>query len=346
MRHTTPPPVFTHVHTSLVLLSAVCRIQRKPDLCALCIAAGVDCGACVLCSYYTHYRCQKQSTAPLATTSAPPATPCSAARGRDGLSWGSQPLEGSPFDLARPDPALCAARCNSTSGCAVWVYHAPGCSGHGEQFGACSATGAHGCCFLKAKEEGSSQRTNPCSCGGIKGGGALPLPPGPPAPGPNPDPHALVCSGVSADAAYASRARGGGVGGGSVAPQPMWNALDFRNGSASEKLAPACNTSYEDYSAFVLADEASRIASLHATSQSNHSSLFMYLAFQSVHEPMQAPQDLVDSYVDIATYDRRVLAAMVTAMDSGVGRAVDGWKKAGLWDDTVLMWTTVRDDRW
>ena len=68
-------------------------------------------------------------------------------------------------------------------------------------------------------------------------------------------------------------------------------------------------------------------------------SIYRYLAFQSVHEPLQAPQDLVDSYLEIADYQRRVLAAMVTAMDTSVGRAVAGWERAGLWNDTVLIFT-------
>ena len=211
-------------------------------------------------SYYTHYRCQVQS-APL-TISIGQATLCRAAHGEPGLNFGSQPLEGSPFELARPDPALCAAACNSTDDCAVWVYHAPNCSGHGEDFPCSSATGAHGCCFLKAREGTNRRAANPCNCGGLKGGGKPPpAPPSPSPPGPNPDPHALVCSGISSlqidgDATTDDDTTARSSGPGSV--KPMWNALDFRNGSKPRELAPACNASYEDYSSFVPAYSANK----------------------------------------------------------------------------------------
>ena len=37
---------------------------------------------------------------------------------------------------------------------------------------------------------------------------------------------------------------------------------------------------------------------------------------------MQAPQELMDSYPEIEDTGRKTLAAMVTAMDTGIGQAV------------------------
>eukprot|EP01043_Picozoa_sp_COSAG02_P005169 COSAG02_NODE_139_length_34376_cov_233.853663_7_plen_221_part_00 len=136
-----------------------------------------------------------------------------------------------------------------------------------------------------------------------------------------PDPHGIVCSGIASTATVNM-----GV--------DKWNYLDFRNGSTPGVLAAASNNSFEDYSAFVFAREAARLAAKHSA---NHAGvpLFMYMAMQSVHEPLQAPDDAVAKYASsIADFDRRVTAAMVTSMDTAIGLAVDGWDKAGMWADT------------
>lgn len=113
-----------------------------------------------------------------------------------------------------------------------------------------------------------------------------------------------------------------------------WNFLDFRNGSTSGILAAAANNSFEDYSAFVFAREAVRMAENHKAKHAD-APFFMYMAMQSVHEPLQAPDDAVAKYASmIADFDRRVTAAMVTSMDTAIGLAVDGWDKAGMWEDT------------
>ena len=60
----------------------------------------------------------------------------------------------------------------------------------------------------------------------------------------------------------------------------------------------------------------------HDTSQP----LFLYLAHEAVHsalahQPMQAPQDLIDKFKDsIQDENRRVFAAMATALDQSVGK--------------------------
>ena len=145
----------------------------------------------------------------------------------------------------------------------------------------------------------------------------------------SPDPGGIVCSG--------RRRLDGNDGAGGAG---KWNNLDFRNGTEANVLAPATNTSFEDYSAFVFGAEAARIAAHHAASKPG-APLFLYLPFQSVHEPLQAPLDLIESYAgSIADADRRTTAAMVTAMDTGIGAAVGGWAEAGVWEHTVLIFST------
>mmetsp|Transcript_42663 Transcript_42663/g.100375 ORF Transcript_42663/g.100375 Transcript_42663/m.100375 type:complete len:289 (-) Transcript_42663:74-940(-) len=64
------------------------------------------------------------------------------------------------------------------------------------------------------------------------------------------------------------------------------------------------------------------------------------MAFQSVHEPLEAPQSYIDKFAHIKDKNRRVYAAMVSAMDDAIGSIVQSYKAAGLWNDTVVVFTT------
>ena len=73
----------------------------------------------------------------------------------------------------------------------------------------------------------------------------------------------------------------------------------------------------------------------------------MYLAFQSVHNPYDDPTasgipgtDVNKSFPEIADGTRRIYAGMVAALDKAVREVEEAYKSAGLWDDTVLIFTT------
>jgi arylsulfatase A-like enzyme len=70
--------------------------------------------------------------------------------------------------------------------------------------------------------------------------------------------------------------------------------------------------------------------------QSSAKPFFLYLAFGAPHYPMMAPAKYVDRFPSSMDRDRRMHAAMVAAVDDGVGRLTDALKAKGLLQNTVI----------
>ena len=115
--------------------------------------------------------------------------------------------------------------------------------------------------------------------------------------------------------------------------------LDFRAGGATNSLPPATNASFDVYSAFVFANAVAKIVTSHGAT-SPQTPLFVYLPFQSVHNPLQAPVEYENMYLEVNNTDRKTTCAMITAMDNATKEVVAAYKQAGLWDDTVLVFST------
>jgi len=62
---------------------------------------------------------------------------------------------------------------------------------------------------------------------------------------------------------------------------------------------------------------------------------FLYVAYNAPHYPMHAPKAYLDRFPDLAP-DRRVMAAMLSAMDDGVGAICAELKRQGIWEDTAI----------
>ncbi len=73
----------------------------------------------------------------------------------------------------------------------------------------------------------------------------------------------------------------------------------------------------------------------------NHKSesFFLYLAYNAVHAPKQAPPEDIEKF-DTGDPDRDILMAMLKHLDDGVGDVVATLKKEGVWDNTLLFFLT------
>jgi arylsulfatase A-like enzyme len=64
---------------------------------------------------------------------------------------------------------------------------------------------------------------------------------------------------------------------------------------------------------------------------------FLYLAYNAVHTPMQAPERYRNSFKHITNPKRRTYAGMLTAMDEGIGKVLAKLREFRLEEDTLLF---------
>ncbi len=71
---------------------------------------------------------------------------------------------------------------------------------------------------------------------------------------------------------------------------------------------------------------------------------FLYLAFNAVHGPLQAPVRLADAFSEIKDEKRRTYARMLKAMDDAVGSVLAKVREAGLEEDTLIFFLSDNGD--
>ncbi|KAK3596805.1 hypothetical protein CHS0354_036645 [Potamilus streckersoni] len=69
-------------------------------------------------------------------------------------------------------------------------------------------------------------------------------------------------------------------------------------------------------------------------------SLFLYLPFQSVHEPLQVPEKYEKIYSNIQNKERRIYCGMVSALDEAVGNITNVLRERGFMDNLLLVFTS------
>ena len=91
----------------------------------------------------------------------------------------------------------------------------------------------------------------------------------------------------------------------------------------------------EGYSTELIATEACRMI----TGRDPAKPLFLYVPFKGVHGPYAVPDRYTAAYAGITDDRRRTLAGMLAAVDEAVGHVVDTIVKAGLREDTLIVFS-------
>ena len=84
-----------------------------------------------------------------------------------------------------------------------------------------------------------------------------------------------------------------------------------------------------------LADEA-----VEAIDANRNRPFFLYLAFNAPHTPLQALRADYDALPGIENHTLRTYAAMIRALDRGVGKVLEALRAEGLENDTLLIFTS------
>lgn len=63
----------------------------------------------------------------------------------------------------------------------------------------------------------------------------------------------------------------------------------------------------------------------------------LYIGYNAPHYPMHAPKKYMDRFTHL-TWDRQVMAAMISAVDDGVGDIVDELKRCGQYENTCIFY--------
>lgn len=116
---------------------------------------------------------------------------------------------------------------------------------------------------------------------------------------------------------------------------------DMRSDS-SEFCGAGCSKIVDErsnYSTHIFSREAVNVVRAHDPSAGLP--LFLYLAYQAVHSPAEVPEEYVSPYQSKNwTTRRKIYGGMVTAVDEGIKNVTDALKEKGLYNDTLIIFTT------
>jgi len=93
----------------------------------------------------------------------------------------------------------------------------------------------------------------------------------------------------------------------------------------------------EGYHTALIGDEAVKLIE----AQDAAKPFFLYFAALAVHAPLQAPKEEIEAYATIFDdEEKRAYAAMLTNLDTQVGRLVEALERKGVRDNTIIFFTT------
>ncbi|XP_071509370.1 arylsulfatase J-like [Diadema antillarum] len=110
-----------------------------------------------------------------------------------------------------------------------------------------------------------------------------------------------------------------------------FTGMDLRDGETNVQ------PDYEGvYSTEIFTEWAQKIIRSHNADES----LFLYLAYQAPHLPIQVPDSYAYPRNIIKNKDRRYYAGMISYLDESIGNLIDTLEWWGLWNDTVFVFTS------
>jgi len=124
-----------------------------------------------------------------------------------------------------------------------------------------------------------------------------------------------------------------GLLGGSRSYFPITNKTPAAAHRIERDGVPVPESDFAYFTDFLSQEAVARIQA-----REGHEPFFMYLSYTAPHSPNQARSDLLARYEDtIPQKGRRTYAAMVTAMDEGIGRVIDSLRERGELDNTMVI---------
>lgn len=87
------------------------------------------------------------------------------------------------------------------------------------------------------------------------------------------------------------------------------------------------------YSTYRFMAHALEVIQSHNTSRP----FFLFMSFQSVHAPFQAPEKYLEPYDEDMWYAKRYGLAQVALVDESVGKLIDALQKRKMWEDTLFI---------
>ena len=113
--------------------------------------------------------------------------------------------------------------------------------------------------------------------------------------------------------------------------------IDLANDSALTGLQAASFSLNGTHSTDLITDKL--LADIDA--QPYNRPLFAYVAFNSVHMPLEVPTSVLQRYDGIIDdHDRKMLGAMVSHLDDAIGRVESALKRRRMWSNTLTVFTT------
>lgn len=109
------------------------------------------------------------------------------------------------------------------------------------------------------------------------------------------------------------------------------NGVDFR-----KNKDPVTNQN-GSYSTLLFTNEIQSIISSHDVESGP---LFIYAAYQSVHSPLEVPDQYLDKCSSISEPNRKIFCGMMQALDEGVGSIIASLESKGVLENTIIIFTT------